>query len=277
MSAASIVFSDEKPIPYLTCVLITKNAASTLARTLESVRPLAAELLVIDDMSTDQTAKIAASFGARVEQFPEPHEGRQRMQCLSRARTRWILSLDSDEVVSAELAREIRAVLAQKHPHAGYILMFQNHFLGHPVRYGGESYGMLRLFRKDAVTVDDTPIHSQFHLKTGTPGVLQHKLYHYSYRSLSQVFRKFTAYARREAGRKYGAGERSSIKKLTLYPLHMVWARFIEDKGYKDGLIRLPLDLAFGYMEFMTYWYLWNLQQRNKRTARCPRGREQSS
>jgi hypothetical protein len=33
----------------------------------------------------------------------------------------------------------------------------------------------------------------------------------------------------------------------------MFYARFIKDKGYKDGLFRIPLDLAFAYMEFLTY------------------------
>jgi hypothetical protein len=33
----------------------------------------------------------------------------------------------------------------------------------------------------------------------------------------------------------------------------MFWARFIKDKGYKDGFFRIPLDLGFAYMEFLTY------------------------
>ena len=38
-----------------------------------------------------------------------------------------------------------------------------------------------------------------------------------------------------------------------MYPTHMFWSRFIKDKGYKDGYFRIPLDLGFAYMEFITY------------------------
>ena len=67
------------------------------------------------------------------------------------------------------------------------------------------------------------------------------------------MYKKFTAYAFWEAKDKFKSGERSSLKKLILYPVHMFWARFIKDKGYKDGYFRIPLDLGFAYMEFLTY------------------------
>ena len=38
--------------------------------------------------------------------------------------------------------------------------------------------------------------------------------------------------------------------------MHMFWARFVEDKGYKDGIFRIPLDLGFAYMEFLTYFLM---------------------
>ncbi|PIZ67364.1 hypothetical protein COY12_02075 [Candidatus Roizmanbacteria bacterium CG_4_10_14_0_2_um_filter_33_96] len=58
------------------------------------------------------------------------------------------------------------------------------------------------------------------------------------------------------AKEKYLSGEKSSFKKVFIYPIHMFWARFITDKGYEDGLFRIPLDLGFAYMEFVTYFML---------------------
>jgi O-antigen/teichoic acid export membrane protein len=37
----------------------------------------------------------------------------------------------------------------------------------------------------------------------------------------------------------------------------MFWARFVEDKGYKDGLFRLPLDVGYAYMEWMNYVFMF--------------------
>lgn len=257
-----------KPIT-LSCILITKNAAETLARTLASVAELADEIIVADDCSTDETVAIAEIYGARVIHSPEPSEGKQRVVSLNAARGKWVLCLDSDEVVSPELDTEIKTIIAasghvkaqgetpaKHHTPVGYFIPYTNFFLGRPVRHGGESYQSLRLFRRDSVTVDVQPIHATFVLTRGSAGVTTGTLYHYSYRSLPQLFRKFTQYSYREAARKHTAGERSGLKQITLYPMHMFYARFIEDKGYKDGLHRISLDLAFAYMEFLTYWLL---------------------
>ncbi len=85
---------------------------------------------------------------------------------------------------------------------------------------------------------------------------MRNKILHYSYRSLTQLYKKFSGYAWKEAKRKRQQGERTSAKKIVLYPLHMFWARFIEDKGYQDGFFRIPLDLGFAYMEFLTYFLM---------------------
>ncbi len=248
-----------KPI-HLSCILITKNAAETLARTLSSVTGLADEIIVADDRSTDATVEIAESYGSHVIHSPEPSEGKQRVVSLQAAHGEWVLCLDSDEVVSPELRKEIEEILSSSRRHShqptGYLVPYTNFFLGRPVRHGGESYQALRLFRRDAVKVDLQPIHATFQLIRGTSGVTTGTLYHYSYRSLTQLFRKFTQYSYREAARKHAAGERSGLKHITLYPVHMFYARFIEDKGYNDGLHRIPLDIAFAYMEFLTYWLL---------------------
>jgi hypothetical protein len=39
---------------------------------------------------------------------------------------------------------------------------------------------------------------------------------------------------------------------------------FIKDKGYKDGLFRIPLDFGFAYMEFLTYLILFIMTIRKK-------------
>ena len=67
------------------------------------------------------------------------------------------------------------------------------------------------------------------------------------------MYGKFTDYALREAKIKKEKGERTSLRKIFFHPAHMFWARFVEDEGYKDGLFRIPLDLGFAYMEFLTY------------------------
>ena len=79
------------------------------------------------------------------------------------------------------------------------------------------------------------------------------------------MFSKFTDYGVRMAREKYLAGEKSSLRKIFLNPPHMFWARFVEDKGFEDGLFRIPLDLLFAYMEFIMYVSLAFLNIKNSK------------
>ena len=92
-------------------VIITLNEEANLGRTLESVQALVGEgkgeIIVVDSGSSDHTVEIAKSFGAKV--FVEEWKGfaAQKNSAIDKATEEYVLSLDADEEVSAELAREI--------------------------------------------------------------------------------------------------------------------------------------------------------------------------
>jgi len=235
--------------------MITKNAEELLEKSLSSCKGLVNEIVVVDNNSTDRTLEILRSFKAKIYQNKEDDLGKQRAYGLRKVTNDWVLVLDSDEIVSKSLKDEIKKMLSLRSSMTagGYLIPFQNHFLGRPINHGGENYKKLILFNKKFIKVDPALVHEKFKAESENIGVLKNKIYHYSYRSVRQMFTKFTDYAVREAKQKINQGEHSSFKKIFLYPIHMFWARFIKDKGYKDGLFRIPLDLGFAYMELMTY------------------------
>ena len=246
----------------LSVVIITKNAGDTLEACLKSVFSLSKDILVVDDYSRDQTKAICDKYKVRFYRHWEYDLGKQKKYALSKAAYEWILNLDADEMVTNALKREILTAIKKGNPDiSGYIIPFHNHLFGKPVTHGGENYKMLRLFKKRAVSIEPSLVHEKFTLKFGKSANLHGFIDHFSYRSPTQLFSKFTDYARRDAQQKFESGERANFKKLTLYPLHMFYARYIKDHGYKDGFIRIVLDLGFAYMEFMTYllllYYCW--------------------
>jgi len=241
----------------LSLVIITKNSEELLDVSLQSVQGLADEIVLVDDYSNDRTLTIAKKYAARIYKRQERNLGKQKAYGLHKAKYDWILFLDSDESLSNELKKEIRLELTKKNNDViAYRIPYQNHFLGKPVRYGGENYAMIRLFKKEYGISHSSLVHEKVEIRKGRIGRLKNRIYHYSYRTLWQMYTKFTDYAVREAYQKGQKGEKTDLKKLTLYPLHMFWARFIKDRGYKDGLFRIPLDLGFAYMEFLTYFLL---------------------
>lgn len=96
----------------LSVVLATINEEQNIARCLESVKDIADEIIIFDEYSTDNTKKIAESFGAKV--YLEPHHDIfhiTKQKAIDMAKGEWILQMDADEVITPELAKEIVEVI----------------------------------------------------------------------------------------------------------------------------------------------------------------------
>lgn len=245
--------------------MTTKNNEDIVGNSLDSVKEIVDEIIIIDDYSSDKTRKIAKNFRAKIYLRHLDSLSQQKKWGIKKAKNKWVLLLDSDEVLSVKLKNEIKKIFEKKKINfSAFFIPYQNHFLGKPVTHGGENYQMIRLFKKKDAFIKNLLLHEKVEIKKGKLGRLVNRINHYSYRSLWQMFKKFTWYGVLEAKQKYQNNEKSSLKKIFLYPVHMFYARFIEDKGYKDGFWRIPLDLGFAYMEFMTYFLLAIMGKINK-------------
>jgi glycosyltransferase involved in cell wall biosynthesis len=90
--------------------MIVKNESRCLARCLQSIRGIADEIVVADTGSTDDTAKIAREFGARILNFAwVDNFAAARNFAIDQTGGPWILVLDADEWASENLARDILA------------------------------------------------------------------------------------------------------------------------------------------------------------------------
>jgi len=118
----------EPPLPLSFC-MIARNEESNLAKCLDSVRSLAAELIVVDTGSTDATPRIAADFGAQVTAFDFTviDFAVARNHGLAQATKPWILILDADETLAPAGAPQIEALIASNE-NAGYFLERHNHW-----------------------------------------------------------------------------------------------------------------------------------------------------
>ncbi|MBI2425718.1 MAG: glycosyltransferase [Candidatus Hydrogenedentes bacterium] len=100
------------PEPRLSVYLIVKNEADCLLDCLESVASVADEILVADTGSTDNTARIAEAFGARVIRIPWTDDfAAARNSAIALLQGAWILHMDADEVLDAESAATIRRIV----------------------------------------------------------------------------------------------------------------------------------------------------------------------
>jgi glycosyltransferase involved in cell wall biosynthesis len=174
--------SATSPLPF-TLVVITRNEAANIARCLDSV-PLAAEKLVVDSGSTDHTAQIAASHGARVVHQEWLGFGAQRSFATTQASHDWILALDADEALSLplleELARRLPEILASDA--AGAILKREAWYMGAPMRWYrpmvGERLG--RLYHRGRARWTDVRVHESLVFDGRTIGFEQPFIHHHN-------------------------------------------------------------------------------------------------
>ncbi|MEG4204662.1 tetratricopeptide repeat protein [Microcoleus sp. Pol7_A1] len=93
----------------LTLCMIVKNEEATLSRTLDSVKGVVDEIVVLDTGSGDRTREIARGYGARVYDFEWCDDfAAARNECLKHAQGDWILVLDADEVLVPQILPQIK-------------------------------------------------------------------------------------------------------------------------------------------------------------------------
>jgi glycosyltransferase involved in cell wall biosynthesis/tetratricopeptide (TPR) repeat protein len=99
--------------PRLTVCMIVRNEERFLRNSLESIRPIAQQIVIVDTGSTDKTVEIARSFGAEVCFLPWDDDfSAARNLALEKATGDWVLILDADEELPAESRALLEADLA---------------------------------------------------------------------------------------------------------------------------------------------------------------------
>lgn len=200
-------------------IIPVRNEARNLSRCLESLRGVG-EIFVVDSGSTDRSGEIARSFGAKVVQFRYrggwPKKRQWAMETLPLAYD-WIFLLDADEVLTPELAEEIRQAI-QDPTYNGYYISLRMHFLGRMLRHSGASFYKLSLFRhgrgrfecrlkEQDASMCDIEVHEHV-VVDGQTAKLKNALVHHNAKSLSPYIRKHDEYSTWEA-RVWMEGERS--------------------------------------------------------------------
>jgi glycosyltransferase involved in cell wall biosynthesis len=191
-------------------IVPARNEAHNLPRCLESLRGVG-EVYVIDSHSTDESADIARSFGAKVVQFHYrggwPKKRQWAMDTLPLAYA-WIFLLDADEALTPELAAEVRQAIQNVH-YDGYYIALRMFFLGRALRHGDASFYKLSLFRRGKAKFEcrlkdqdtsmcDVEVHEHV-VVDGQTARLENSLLHHNAESLSHYIQKHDEYSNWEA------------------------------------------------------------------------------
>lgn len=238
------------------------NDERMIARCLESIAWAEEVVVALDTASRDGTGEIARRLATRVEVHPYAGDIEQKRYVTSLAKHEWILSIDADEVVSAELSCEIQALfIGGMPPLDGYEMNRIAHHLGRWIRHG-DWYPdwKLRLFRAPkARWTGDNP-HGRAEVD-GRVGRLVGDLEHYSFRGFEDQIERIQIHTSQAAVALHAKGRRATVVDVTIRPLARFLRSYVLRLGFLDGVPGLIVAGAIGFSVFLKYTKLWERQR----------------
>lgn len=243
-------------------IMMVKNEQENLPACLDSVKGLADEIIIVDDMSTDGTLRVAEQYGAKVFQRKFDSYTLQKGFALAHATCEWVLNLDADESLSEELKKEIRAVTSATDKN-GFWIKINNEFLGRAMKHSG-LYGQkrFRLARRAGAKYVGGKVHETLFVD-GPTGALEHAITHRPYKTIKQYFDKFNKYTSLAAQSMYENGKKFSYFQLLRPGVDFFKIYFLR-LGFLDGTEGFLWAYFSAQYPLVKYAKLWNLQKTKK-------------
>ena len=246
-------------------IIAAKDEAAEIADCIASVS-WAAEVIVVENDSTDDTVALARAAGATVFSHPFTTIGRQRNVAIARAKNEWILVVDADERGTPAIRDEISRTLGSSDSTVAYRVKRRNFFLGREIRHGGwERDRPVRLFR-NRMRYDERPVHE--HVMTdGLVGELAQPLLHYPYASLGEYFAKLDRYSRWWAEQHFARGRRTSAWTIAIKPPARFFSMYVLRAGFLDGAAGVIVAVLAAMSVAAKYARLCELQRAGNRDS----------
>lgn len=247
----------------LSVAIISFNEEENIARTLEAIKDIAREIIVVDSHSTDNTRQIAKSFGAKVvEQDWLGHIG-QKNFALDLCECAWILSLDCDEVVDDDLKQNIIKAVKKNDTNIGYKINRRTFYLGKLLKYSWQKDIKFRLFaRSKKARWGGYNPHDVLECDIKKE-LLNGEIVHYSYKNILDHFNKTANYAFLTAKSYHKMGKKFHYYKLFLSPLSSFIKDYFLKKAFLDGFAGLVVGVSSWLYVFLKYANLKELEREN--------------
>lgn len=242
----------------ISSVVLSHNDAASIGKTLTSLT-WCDEVIVIDDDSTDKTVEVAKKFGAKAYIHSLKDDfAKQRNFGLTKAKGDWVFFVDSDEIVSPELAKEIR--LKAREDIEGYYLMRRDFMWGRELKHG--EIGSVRLLRlaKKAAGKWTRPVHEVWEIK-GTTETLEYPLDHYPHSDVAQFLDEINRYSTLNAKHFYDTGVRTNVLQIAAYPIAKFFVNYVWRLGFLDGTPGAIVAVLMSLHSFLTRGKLYLLAQ----------------
>ena len=244
-------------IAHISCVLIAKNAESTIKKVLDSLRSFE-DVVLYSNNSTDNTDKIASAYpNVNLIQGDFLGFGPTKNKAAGYAKNSWILSLDADEVLSDIFIGNLENLILDNQK--AYSILRANYYKDTQIKHCWGNDIITRLYNRDTTSFTNLKVHE--YIKTDNlhiqqiAGIVQH----YPYATITDFIIKLDRYSTIFA--EDNIGKNSSPLKAILNAQFSFFKTYILKRGFLDGYSGLVI--AFSHMATNFYKYI-KLYELNK-------------
>lgn len=240
------------------CIL-TKNSQRYLRDVLIATSSFK-DVVILDTGSEDASLDIASEFkNVTIHKGLFTSFGKLHNQISSLAKYDWILSLDSDEILSQELVEEILSLHLD--PKNVYSFPFHNYYNKKWITScGWYPDRHIRLYHKKSTCFSENLIHEGVVVKDHQIIKLKKPVNHYSYHSLDDFLRKMHLYARLFSQQNVGKRKSSPFIAL-IHGLVAFFKSYVIKRGCLQGYEGFAISSYQGISCFYKYLMLYEANQ----------------
>lgn len=238
----------------ISCVIIVKNGAATIANTLSSLIAFN-EVVLYDNGSTDNTQEIAQAFdNVTLINGEFLGFGDTKNKAASYASNDWALSLDADEVLTDDFIDNLKVLNLNEE--SVYQIVRTNYYAEREIKYCWKKEKIVRLYSRKKTAFNSNKVHEFVLSDNLAVHVLAGLVKHYPYQNISQFIQKSdhysTLFAQEIAGKKS-----SSPLKAVLNAFFVFLKKYIVKRGFLDGYPGLLITAAHVSTNFFKYLKLY--------------------
>lgn len=224
------------------------------------------EVVVVDSFSSDNTQSICESFSnVKFIQHQFENFTSQRNFAIAQAKNDWILFLDADERLTAELKDEIIYTIENNKTHTAFLFYRTFMFKNSVLRYSGwQTDKIYRLFNKNfAKYTTERLVHEKLKVE-GSVGILKNKLIHYSFSDFKSYKAKMINYGKFKAQEKLIKNLKPNFLIKFLHPVYNFLYNYIIRLGFIDGKKGIIICYLNAYSVYVRYQELKKLWKKHE-------------
>jgi glycosyltransferase involved in cell wall biosynthesis len=248
----------------ISVTMITKDASLYIEQSLKALKRFD-EVIILDNGSIDNTIEIAESFdNVSIYQSEFLGFGALKNLAIGYTKNSWILSVDSDEILSNQLVDEILTL--DLDANKVYSILRDNYYDKKLIKCcGWEGDWVMRLFNKDRVLFNLNRVHESLELADNiSVEKLSHTMKHFTYQNVTELITKMQRYSTLWS-EDYTKKRSSSPTKAITRAIFAFIKFYIFKKGFLNGYEGLLISITNANAVFYKYIKLYESNKVSER------------